>query len=96
MMSNMTITPGAEIATIRWNTDEPALTRVDYGLTNSYGDFVQDLTTFATNHVFTLTGLTPGVEYHCMLTSTDSSLNIGSSLTRWSAFTAAPSNIRTK
>jgi hypothetical protein len=57
-------------ATITWTTDQPASSRVDYGLTGSYGTTVQDAT-LVTSHSVNLTGLTSETTYHYMVSSTD-------------------------
>ena len=49
--------------TITWETDQPADSRVDYGITESYGSFVSD-STLTTAHGAILAGLTPDTTYH--------------------------------
>ncbi len=65
-------------ATITWTTDEPADSRVDYGLDDSYGLFVDD-TSLVTSHSITLTGLSPSATYHSKVTSADAASNPASS-----------------
>ena len=57
-------------ATISWDTDQLAGSRVDYGTTASYGSFVSD-STLTTAHGVTLTGLAPSTTYHFKVTSTN-------------------------
>lgn len=61
-------------ATITWTTDVPSNSRVDYGLTNSYGQNVTDAS-YALSHAITLTGLLPGTPYHYKVTSARTSYN---------------------
>ena len=70
------ITPDS--ATITWTTDEPATSRVDYGLTASYGTVVSDAA-LATSHSTELTGLAAATLYHYQVTSVDAAGNPASS-----------------
>ena len=70
------ITPDS--ATITWTTDEPATSRVDYGLTASYGTVVSDAAP-ATSHSTELTGLAAATLYHYQVTSVDAAGNPASS-----------------
>jgi hypothetical protein len=63
-------TPGASTATITWTTNEAASSRVNYGLTTSYGSNVSS-GTLVTSHSLGLTGLTGGTTYHFNVVSTD-------------------------
>ncbi|MFC1853307.1 lamin tail domain-containing protein [candidate division CSSED10-310 bacterium] len=58
-------------AVITWETDEPATSVVDYGLTASYDQAETDLS-YVIDHAVTLTGLDPTTEYHYQVSSTDS------------------------
>jgi PKD repeat protein len=69
---------GANSATITWNTDEPATSRVDYGTTSTYGQNVTD-GTLTTSHSLTVNNLTAETTYHYRVTSVDGSGNSGSS-----------------
>ena len=71
VISNVVVTPGQTTATITWDTDEPATTRVDFGETTTYDNAYEDLT-LTTSHSASLTGLTADTLYHFQLTSTDS------------------------
>ena len=54
-------------ATITWDTDLPATSRIDYGPTG-YGSSSTD-TSFTTTHSVSLSGLSPGTSYHFKVTS---------------------------
>ena len=64
-------------AVFRWATDEPATSRVDYGLDDSYGASAEDAS-LVTEHELVVVGLTAGDEYHFSLTSEDASGNASS------------------
>jgi len=59
-------------AEIRWETNEPATSEVEYGLTTSYGDSTPLNASLITNHSVTLTGLTLSTLYHYRVRSKDS------------------------
>ncbi|NOZ62446.1 MAG: hypothetical protein GXO74_12285 [Calditrichaeota bacterium] len=61
-------------ATIRWQTNEPATSLIQYGLSGSYS-YSQQKQTFVTNHEITLYHLNPGVTYHFRVGGKDSSGN---------------------
>jgi hypothetical protein len=62
-------------ATITWDTDEPATSRVQYGATVSYGNSTVEDSNLVTGHSVDLTDLIPGIEYHYRVISKDSSSN---------------------
>lgn len=62
---------GATTATITWNTDVPATSQVDYGLTMGYGS-TANTPGLATSHSVDLAGLTPQTTYHYKAVSTES------------------------
>ena len=76
VLSNISTSAGAMMVT--WTTDEPATSRVDYGLDTGYGSVVEDLT-LTLNHSVELTGLVPGTLYHYQVSSTDGSSNAAAS-----------------
>ncbi len=79
VISNVVVSGITETsATISWDTDETADSKVDYGLTGSYGSTASD-GTFVSNHSVSLTGLTAGKTYHFRVRSSDPSGNTGSS-----------------
>jgi len=51
-------------ATIIWTTDQASSSKVDYGLTNSYGSSIGPDSTPVTAHSMTLTGLDTNTLYH--------------------------------
>ena len=57
-------------ATIRWNTNIPADSTVNYGTTTSSGNTVND-NNLVTQHGLLLYGIMPGTLYHFMVTSSD-------------------------
>src|SRR6202011_1805549 len=57
-------------ATVTWTSSNAADSRVDYGLTSSYGTFVTNASS-VTSHSMTLTGLTANTAYHYKVTSVD-------------------------
>jgi len=65
-------------ATISWTTDEPSDGVVMYGLGPGYGQTATSAE-FTTNHVVTLTGLTPNTLYHYAVRSRDPSGNVSTS-----------------
>jgi hypothetical protein len=77
-------------AQITWTTDEPASSRVDYGVTPALGSQVVD-TALVTSHGLGLTGLAPGTVYHYRVTSSDGSANAATS----PALPAAPASFTT-
>ncbi len=50
-------------ATISWTTDQPTSSLVNYGTTTAYGSSSNLISTLATAHSVTLTGLTPSATY---------------------------------
>jgi hypothetical protein len=62
-ISQLAAAPVDTIATITWTTDSNADSQVEYGLTTSYGSFSYFDPTPVTNHVITLSGLTPNAKY---------------------------------
>jgi hypothetical protein len=68
------ITPAA--ATIRWTTDTPSTSQVEYGVTASLGIARLDATLTA-SHAVSLSGLTANTVYYYTLRSTDAQGNLG-------------------
>ncbi|MFH1501581.1 MAG: fibronectin type III domain-containing protein [Candidatus Eisenbacteria bacterium] len=58
-------------ATISWLTDRPATSRVEYGLTGSYGMATPEDPTLVVSHDVPLTYLEPELTYHYRVVSTD-------------------------
>lgn len=55
---------GGGSATITWNTSQAGSSRVEYGLTEQYGDSTTTDTAEVTAHSVVLTGLSPNTTYH--------------------------------
>lgn len=67
---------------VSWDTDEPGTTQVEYaqGTGATYGQSTQEDTNLTTNHVVTITSLTPSKIYHLRALSKDKVKNAGQSL----------------
>ncbi|GEM_PF-1125327 len=66
-------------ATITWTTDEPAISLIEYGTTDTYDTIILLDSNYVTSHSIELTGLSPSTDYHFKVTSTDDSTNSASS-----------------
>ncbi len=77
----------AHSATIRWNTDEPADSKIDYGNTSSYGKTLED-PSLVTSHALTLHPLKPSTTYHYKVASKDK-LGNGPTVSSDQTFTTA-------
>lgn len=64
-------------ATIKWETDKPSNSIVEYGLTSQYGETAVYENVFATGHKITITGLKSGKQYHYRTISRDIFGNAG-------------------
>jgi glucose/arabinose dehydrogenase/phosphodiesterase/alkaline phosphatase D-like protein len=84
---NITST-GAQIV---WQTDEPADSQVEYGLTTSYGASTPLDPALATSHAVTLSGLQANAIYHYRVKSKDAAGNLAMS-GDFTFSTTAPSN----
>jgi hypothetical protein len=62
-------------ATVTWTTDEPANSKVEYGLTDAYELGEVSATDFITSHSLAIPGLSENTVYHFRVTSADSSGN---------------------
>ncbi|GEM_PF-2953525 len=62
-------------ATVVWNTDEPALAQVEYGLTKKYGIKTARTDQLSSLHAIELTGLSPNITYHYRVIAQDASGN---------------------
>lgn len=76
MLSNVQVETTPTTATISWETNEPATSRVDYGTTTALGQ-VESQSALVTQHSITLTGLDPVTQYFYQLSSTDADLEVG-------------------
>ena len=68
----------ADAATIQWATDEPATSRVDFGVAAAYGRHCLAIER-AREHSLVLDGLTPGTAYHFRVSGTDEAGNLAQS-----------------
>lgn len=66
-------------ATIKWQTDQPCDSQVEFGPTAAYGLSSPRDTARVTAHAVILTGLTPGTSYHFRVLSADSAGSVGRS-----------------
>lgn len=76
MISNVAIAFSGEATAITWDTNEAATSRVDFGLTNSYGNFVEQMTPVQ-SHALQLQSLTSNSTYYFKITSIDRKGNTG-------------------
>lgn len=77
-------------ATVTWETDEPATSLVEYGLTTAYGSSAS-VSGYTQSHAVTLPALDPGTTYHYQVSSTDASGNGPTTSTDATFSTAAAS-----
>lgn len=70
-----TSSPTTTTLLVTWTTDELSDSKVDYGVTSSYGT-ASTSATFTTSHSLTLTGLDPTAAYHFRIQSVDGQGNI--------------------
>jgi len=67
-------------ATITWTTNEPATSRVQFGLTIVYGFITTADPALATRHSVTLTGLIPATTYHYFARGRDAAGNVSGTI----------------
>ena len=84
-ISLVSVTPGANGATLTWSSDVAASSRIDYGLTTSYGSNVSSAT-LVTSHSIVLSGLTCATLYDFQATST---VSTGSTVSPNGTFTTS-------
>ena len=72
---------GGTTATITWTTNEPATSRVDYGIAPDALTLNATNGALVTNHSLPLTGLTAGTTYYYRVTSVDAATNSATSPT---------------
>jgi hypothetical protein len=68
--------PAATTATVTWQTNEPATSQLEYGLTSTYGAFSPLATALSLSHAVTLEGLTAQTTYHLRARSADAAGNL--------------------
>jgi len=64
---------------IVWDTNEPATSQVEYGLTQSYGSQTPEDVQLVTDHTVQLVGLTQNTTYHFRVKSRDGAGNLATS-----------------
>ncbi len=75
VISNVAAVGSRTTATVTWNTDEPATSQVEYGLTTAYGSLTTIDTNLVTGHSVGLSGLTRRTTYHYRVRSKDAAQN---------------------
>ena len=75
VISNVAHSAGNGTASITWNTDEPADSRVDYGTSAEALSLNQSAAGLTTSHSVQLTGLAPNTTYYYRVTSADAAAN---------------------
>jgi len=80
-ISSVATSTTATTATITWTTDEVASTKVNFGLSSSYGTSTPetDTSTRVTGHSASITGLVACTRYNYQVQSTDASTNTATS-----------------
>lgn len=76
VVSNLQVIPGFTQATISWETDEPAISTINFGTTTTYTGTVTD-SEYKLLHEMTIPNLNPDEEYHYSITSEDTDANSG-------------------
>ncbi len=76
VLSNLQVVTSPTTATITWQTDTPATSQVDYGLTAAFG-LTESQGALVTQHSITLTGLNPVTQYHYSVSSTNATGEVG-------------------
>lgn len=75
VISAVTVDVFDTYAIVRWTTNEPADTRIDWGTTSARGTLTTLLTPLVTAHEQMITGLTPNTQYHYAPISKDAAAN---------------------
>ncbi|NCB85759.1 MAG: hypothetical protein EOM44_14905, partial [Bacteroidia bacterium] len=73
-ISSINVIPGVNNVEITWTTNEDSISKIDYGLTNSYGLNVLD-STLKLNHNVLISSLNACTTYHFRIGSRDALLN---------------------
>ena len=80
VISNLNAAPAGDgTALITWDTDEPADSLVEFGITSGALNLSESNAALVTSHSITLTGLAPSTTYYYQVTSTDASTNSATS-----------------
>jgi hypothetical protein len=79
LLTNLDASPGPDgtTATVTWDTNEPADSRVDYGTAPGSLPFSASAAALVTAHSLELAGLSPGTTYYYRATSADAAANAG-------------------
>lgn len=72
--------PSSTSVTVTWDTDVPATSQIEYGLTVGYGSNTVKNNALTTSHGQTITGLTLGTEYHFKVISDSATAVTGESV----------------
>jgi len=72
---NITVSRNVNSAIVRWQTNEPATSQVEYGETAAYGSQSPEDADLVTMHSVTLTGLATSTVYHFRVKSSDGAGN---------------------
>jgi len=89
-ISGLTVVPGGTSVTLTWHTNEPATTKVTYGLSPTALVFTATSAALDTSHAITVTGLSTGTTYYYRVTSADALNNSTSTPTPNGTFTTGP------
>ena len=73
-LTNLVVTPDIDSCTLTWDTDEPATTFCEYGLSRNYTANAGS-TELVTKHQVRLTGLQPNTTYYFICSSADARRN---------------------
>lgn len=73
-LDNVQVTPGTTTAILTWDTDVPATTQVEYGLTTNYSNATPLDARLLRRHVATISGLSGGTTYQFRALSSDGSV----------------------
>ncbi|MBI2669678.1 MAG: fibronectin type III domain-containing protein [Candidatus Yanofskybacteria bacterium] len=85
VVSGIQIIPSPYDLTISWNTNEPAISKVNYGTSSAYGSASQLSATLSNTHQVVLAGLLRKTSYNIQIVSTDAAGNTVMSLNQVSA-----------
>ncbi len=88
-ISALAVAPSTNSAVVTWQTNEPATTRISYGLSPSSLVFSTTVAGLSTAHTINLTGLAAGTTYYYRVTSADASNNSTSAPSPNGTFTTA-------
>ena len=79
VISNLAVSKLDTIASITWNTNEPATSQVSYGISPTLTLSSSQTSSYVTSHTVLITGLLPETTYIYQVLSKDGSGNLGSS-----------------